>query len=104
MCSHINYRSSSCRNRSFRVAMLAFLGITMGAATALAERPVRRLELHPLQTVTLTIAQFLAREQQGPPATIAGDLRLPSGVEGRLPAVVLIHGAAGVGAQVDPWA
>lgn len=86
------------------MAVLACLGITVVAATALAERGVRRMELHPMQTVTLTTAQFLAGEKQGPPATIAGELRLPSGVEGRLPAVVLVHGAAGVGAQVDPWA
>ena len=86
------------------MAVRAFLAITVGAATALAERPVRRIELHPVQTVTLTTTQFLTGEKQGPPATIAGELRLPSGGEGRLPAVVLVHGSGGVGAQVDPWA
>jgi hypothetical protein len=79
------------------MAVRAFLAITVGAATALAERPVRRIELHPVQTVTLTTTQFLTGEKQGPPATIVGELRLPSGGESRLPAVVLVHGSGGVG-------
>jgi dienelactone hydrolase len=104
MCSRTSCIRSACRDRGFRMAVVVFLVITMGAVTALAERPVRRIELHPLQTVTLTPAQFLTGEKQGSPATIAGELRLPLGVEGRLPAVVLVHGAGGVGPQVDPWA
>ena len=62
-----------------------------------------RIEIHPFTTATLTDRQFLSGARDGIPATIAGELRLPSGT-GRVPVVVLIHGSAGLGANVDRWA
>ena len=36
--------------------------------------------------------------------TISGELRIPSGIKGRMPAVVMVHGATGITMQADPWA
>ena len=71
---------------------------------AIAERLVQRIELHPIQTVTLNSSEFLTDVKKESSVTIAGELRIPSGIEGRIPAVVLVHGAAGISMQMDPWA
>ena len=99
-----NYRSCFGLNERGRIAAVAFLCVIVLATAAIAERLVSRIELHPLQTMTLTSAQFLNGDKQGPPATIAGELRIPLGVEGRIPAVVLVHGAGGITVNIDPWA
>ena len=41
--------------------------------------------------------------KDGVPAHIGGELRLPAGTE-RVPAILLVHGSGGVGANVDRWA
>jgi dienelactone hydrolase len=58
----------------------------------------------PFQSVTLTMPQFLSGRPGGAPAEISGDLELPRGQAGRLPAVVIIHGSAGVGPHHWDWA
>jgi dienelactone hydrolase len=65
---------------------------------------VARIEVHPIQTVTLKTKQILTAETKGAPATLAGELRIPKPGSDRLPAVVLIHGSGGVGGNVDAWA
>ena len=62
-----------------------------------------RIEIHPIQTVTLSDHQFLTGATDGAPAVIAGELRLPAGA-GPFPAAVLIHGSGGVGSNVHRWA
>ena len=62
-----------------------------------------RLEIYSIETLTLTDQQFLLGAKDGTPARIGAELRLPAGT-GRVPAVVLIHGSGGVGANVDAWA
>ncbi len=64
---------------------------------------VARIEIHSFETLTLTDNQFLMGDQQTTPAHIAGELRLPARAV-RAPAVVLLHGSAGIGANVDRWA
>ena len=54
------------------------------------------------QTLTLSDPQFLAGDASGTPTTIAGQLRLAQG-SGRLPAVVLMHGSGGMGANIEMW-
>lgn len=56
------------------------------------------------QSVTLTIPQFLSGSPGGVPAEIWGDLVVPCRRAGRLPAVILVHGAAGVGPHEWDWA
>jgi dienelactone hydrolase len=62
-----------------------------------------RLEIYSVETLTLTDQQFLVGAKDGIPARIGAELRLPPGTA-RIPAVVLIHGSGGVGANVDGWA
>ena len=62
-----------------------------------------RIEIHSFETVTLADKQFLIGAKEGTPKSIGGELRLPPGTD-PVPAVVLVHGSAGVGANVDRWA
>jgi dienelactone hydrolase len=54
-------------------------------------------------TATVTDNQFLTGVKDVIPAKIGGELRLPSATM-RVPAVILVHGSGGVGANVDWWA
>ena len=69
----------------------------------LAAGQTARIEIHSIETMTLTDQQFLTGVKNGKPAMIGGELRLPPGTE-RFPAVILLHGSLGVGATVDRWA
>ena len=61
-----------------------------------------RIELYPIQTLTLSDQQFLKGDSSGTPVIITGQLRIAQGA-GRLPVVVLQHGSGGVTANVDVW-
>src|ERR1700722_15717309 len=63
-----------------------------------------RTEIYPVQTVTLSTADFLLGKKDGKPAMIAGELRIPKPGTDRLPAVVLVHGSGGVGFNSGMWA
>ena len=65
---------------------------------------VARIELQPIQTITLKTQQILTGDTKGAPATLAGELRIPKPGTDRLPAVILIHGAGGVDSNVEAWA
>jgi len=56
------------------------------------------------QAVTLDEKQFLTGAKGGTSAIISGELSLPSQGAGQLPAVVLVHGCAGVSQNVENWA
>jgi len=62
-----------------------------------------RIEIHSIQTVTLSDKQFLTGDKSGKPVTIGGELRIPP-ASGPVPAVVLVHGSGGVGTNIDRWA
>jgi dienelactone hydrolase len=62
-----------------------------------------RIELRAFQSLTLTDQQFLTGEKNGSPVTITGELRLPQGVSGRGPVVIILHGAGGLGASNELW-
>jgi dienelactone hydrolase len=62
-----------------------------------------RIEIHSFETATLTDREFLTGGKERASARIGGELRLPAGAA-RVPAVVLLHGSAGIGANVDRWA
>jgi dienelactone hydrolase len=63
-----------------------------------------RMELRPLESMTLTTQQFLTGEKNGKPAILAGELRIPKPGSDRLPAVILVHGSGGLSASQDRWA
>ena len=63
-----------------------------------------KTEIYSFDTMTLTDKQFLTGDvKDGRPARITGELRLPLG-SGPFPAVVLVHGSGGIGANADNWA
>jgi len=90
------------RHAAFPLLAAQFL-LAFSLLAHLGSAQVARIEIHAIETVTLTDRQFLTGEKNGTPITIGGELRLPPS-RGRLPAVVLVHGSGGVGANVDRWA
>ena len=72
------------------------------AQEAAPKQIAARVELHPIQSLTISDQQFLKGDANGKPVTVAGELRIAQGA-GRLPVVVLIHGSGGIGANIDIW-
>src|SRR5437763_8508745 len=103
--------SRHARGRKNMTRILRVACVILGAAAAQpasAEPSVAdlaaRTELRAIETLTLTDQQFLTGDKSGKPATIAGELRLPRGAAGKLPAVILLHGSGGVGPGPEMWA
>ncbi len=95
--------------RAGLVERLSIAGaMTLAAATSAlavdyAERNIAaRTEIMPISSQTVTDAQFLKGEA-GTPVTLAGELRLPRGVTGKLPAVILYHPGGGLLTTNDIW-
>lgn len=84
-------------------AFLALSTFVLGSKPASAQSVVR-IEIHPVQTVTLTSQQILTGDFGGKLATLAGELRIPKAGTDRLPAIVLVHGSGGINASHDRWA
>jgi dienelactone hydrolase len=86
--------------------LLAIVGslASLRAQEAVPDRQLAaRVELHGIQTVTLSDEQFLRGDTAAArPATIGGELRIAQGT-GRLPVVVMLHGSSGVGANIETW-
>ena len=78
------------------------------AQSAIADPSVKdlaaRTELQPIETLTVSVRQFLTGDKDGKRVTIAGQLRFPQGATGRLPAVILQHGSGGPNARDELWA
>jgi len=90
-----------------RLGLMTALAVSLVASFALAE-PISqdvaaRTELHSIDTLTLSDAQFLSGDANGKATTTAGQLRIAAG-SGRLPLVVLQHGSGGMTANVEMWA
>jgi hypothetical protein len=65
-------------NMSMPFAMtIAAITIALSAGHADAQN-VARIELQPIQTVTLKTQQILTGDTKGAPATLAGELRIPN--------------------------
>ena len=94
--------------------MKTLLTIIIACAVAATVTPARaqdaavrsfasRVELHAIQTLTLSDEQFLRGDTAaGKPTTIAGELRVAQGA-GRLPVVVFVHGSSGVSPNIETW-
>jgi dienelactone hydrolase len=84
----------------------AWISLTHDFAEGNSSAPmtqIAKIEIHPIETVTLADKQFLTGSKDGIAARIAGELRLPPGTA-VVPAVILVHGSDGIGANVDRWA
>jgi dienelactone hydrolase len=92
-------------NASFARALIC--SFTVAGSVFLLEdawaQAIFRTEIYPVQTVTLSTADFLLGKKEGKPAMIAGELRIPKPGTDRLPAVVLVHGSDGVGFNSGMW-
>jgi dienelactone hydrolase len=88
------------RSIQFHAFALAFLAATLVDPV---QAQVARVEVHPLATQTLSSAEFLTGKKDGKREIIAGELRIPHPGSDRLPAVILMHGANGVGGNVHEW-
>lgn len=93
-------------NKGLKVCLaVAIAGLLAGALAAGRPAPGApentRLRFDSL---TLSETQFLTATHGGQPVTIWGDLRLPEKAEGRLPAVILVHGSGGVDTHEGRWA
>jgi dienelactone hydrolase len=78
-------------------------GSESAVSVLLAAPRTARIEIHSFESLTATDKQFLTGAKRGERVQIGGALRLPPGSQ-RFPAVILVHGSAGIGAQVDRWA
>ena len=91
--------------RVFLMTAGVIAGLTLSAPTAGAQ--FARQEFIPIAIEDMTLSEFLTgQKERGKVVALAGALRLPK-VGEKLPAVVLLHGAGGVGASnsyVETWA
>jgi dienelactone hydrolase len=86
---------------SFLLALVCLVGVGAPAQAQLA-----RQEVHAFQSITLSDTEFLSGKQDGKPVTLAGLLRLPKVGPDKLPVVILLHGAGGMGgtgSMIDEW-
>src|SRR6059036_344202 len=92
--------------RMFATRLLRFLCMASALLFSVSSsaQGVFRTEVYPMQTVTLSTADFLLGKNDGKPATIAGELRIPKPGTDRLPVVVFVHGAGGIGFNYGMWA
>jgi dienelactone hydrolase len=97
-----------CVNRKVRVRWPVWVSMValalVGGLAARTAHAQPRMEVIPIQSMTLTQQQILTGEVHGKPATIAGELRLPRGGTDKLPAVILVHAWGGVLVNLDDWA
>ena len=67
------------------------------------DNAVSRVEVIPFQTLTLTDQEFLSGREDGTPVTVAGELRPPRAGTDRLPLVIILHPAGGIGSNIVDW-
>jgi dienelactone hydrolase len=82
------------------------VGIVLGILVSNVPDPVyaqAKVEVLPVETITLTTQQLLTGDTDRKPAILAGELRIPRPGTDKLPAVILIHGSGGIGALHDRW-
>jgi hypothetical protein len=88
-----------------RVALAGALALSFVALAVAETMPpgmAARTELHTIDTLTLSDAQFLKGDPGGKATTLTGELRIASG-SGRLPLVMLQHGSGGMAGSVEMW-
>jgi hypothetical protein len=75
------------------IASLLIVPIVVTAQDSGIKQIAARIELHSIQSVTLSDEQFLKGDGGGKQVTVSGQLRIAQG-SGRLPTLVMIHGRA----------
>jgi dienelactone hydrolase len=87
---------------AFMLAISLALPFSARAEDGASKSIAARVELHTIQTLTLSDQQFLTGDTDGKPVTLTGEFRIAQG-SGRLPVVVLIHGSGGMGPNIEMW-
>ena len=82
----------------------AIFVIVSAGQGAVAQTQVARIEVFPIESITVSDEEFLAGKKDGKPVTLAGELRIPRSGTARLPAVVLVHGSGGIPGSIADWA
>lgn len=88
---------------AFMLAISLAMPFSARAEEGASKSIAARVELHAIQTMTLSDQQFLTGDTSGKPVTLTGEFRIAQG-SGRLPVVVLIHGSGGMGPNIEMWA
>jgi len=87
--------------------IIGLAAAAVAAPSALAEPSLNdlaaRIEIRPVESLTLSDSQFLTGDKNATPVALAGELRIPRGPAGRLPAVVLLHGSGGANGGHEFW-
>jgi dienelactone hydrolase len=84
------------------VGLLVALTVTASAQDARPKHMAARVELHQINTLTLTDQQLLSGDTNAKAAQLSAQLRIAQGT-GRLPVVILVHGSGGMGPNVEMW-
>jgi dienelactone hydrolase len=88
----------------FRSSLRLAVVLGIGLQSASIADGQTRIQVLPIETITITTRQFLAGDQAAPPTIVGGELRIPPSLTGKLPAVVLVHGSNGVQGYHARWA
>lgn len=88
--------------------MVRFVLVALTLAGCAAAVPRAELSDGPTGTIRFTTqsptgAEFVRGTTTVPTTVISGELTLPRGARGRVPAVVLMHGSHGVGGNMPTW-
>ena len=88
--------------RSFILICLAAVVVPMPSSAQDLKQMAGRLELHQVQTLSISDQQFLTGDENGKPTTLAAQFRIAQG-SGQLPVVIMIHGSGGIGSNIEMW-
>ena len=89
--------------RALGLLLVTFALTACATATPRADLADGATGLIRFATLTPSTGDFARRNRDVPPAIIWGELTLPHGTSGRVPAVVLVHGSGGVGHNMPGW-
>lgn len=78
---------------------LLFAFVAAMLMTSATKADVARIEIHPFMSATMSDREFLSGNADGTPTMLAGELRIPTRGDDRLPAMLIIHGSSGVGGR-----
>jgi dienelactone hydrolase len=88
-----------------RVIISTLLALAATTLAAQAGSPLPgRVEIHAINSRTLTGDEFLRADAPGREVVLGGELRLPVGAPQKVPVVILVHGSGGISAGPDAWA
>lgn len=88
--------------RSGTIALVLSVSLSAAAEEIATKQISARIELHSIDTLTISDQQFLKADTSGKQVNVSGELRVAQG-SGRLPVVVMLHGSGGIGPGIDMW-